>query len=526
LGLRQADGKGRAGGAALVTIAAAGSRKAQPATTDAASTGQDAERERVMSQKNNTVDVANLLETDSERRKRFSTLDGGWRLDYAGFPLTRAAREGLLGLTDSTDLAEAVRALFSAAIVNPSENQPALHMSLRAATPDPDLIDQRGRFLDLADDLHAGRQGLTDVLHIGIGGSDLGPRLVADALDAFDGHARVHWLSTMDGRRFEQLTRQLDPSRTGLVVASKSFGTEETLTLARAARAWMGDGFTERSWASTARRDRAVEFGMAPERVLEFPGWVGGRFSLWSSVGVSAAAVIGRARFEQMLAGARQADRRFREHPDARSLAVMLALLMHYLRRGLDLPTLGVVSYEPRLALLGDYLQQLIMESLGKGVDRNDRPVDQPTAPLIFGGRGTDLQHSIFQALHQGPETHPLLLVGSLADDHAYPEWHRAQLSHLLAQARALTQGRSDGAAFQRLPGNRPVALLLTERLTPEGLGYLLASFEHAVYALAVFWGINAFDQWGVEEGKRLAAQIRQRLDRAPASLENLTVEP
>ncbi|TVS11523.1 MAG: glucose-6-phosphate isomerase [Wenzhouxiangella sp.] len=478
-----------------------------------------------MWQENNKLDVARMSEHDPERHKRFSMIDAGWRVDYSGFPLTCAARDELLGLAGTGELARAVTALFSGAIVNPSENQPALHMSLRAAGPDPELAEQRERFLHLAAELHEGSQGLTDLLHVGIGGSDLGPRLVADALDAFDGRVRVHWLSTMDGRRFEQLTRRLDPARTGLVVASKSFGTEETLTLARAARDWMGAGFTDRSWASTARPDRAVEFGIAPERVLHFPAWVGGRFSLWSSVGVSAAAVIGRERFEQLLSGARQADRRFCESPDAGSLAVMLALLMHFLRRGLDLPTLGVVSYEPRLALLGDYLQQLIMESLGKGVDLRDRPVDQPTAPLIFGGRGTDLQHSIFQAFHQGPETHPLILVGSLADDHAYPEWHRAQLSHLLAQARALTRGRSDGAAFQRLPGNRPVALLLTERLTPEGLGYLLASFEHAVYALAVFWDINAFDQWGVEEGKRLAAQIRQRLDRAPVSLESLGKE-
>ena len=473
-----------------------------------------------MLQENNREGIVHLFEQDSRRGRRFAVSDEGWRLDYSRIPLTPAGHEALRALPAQFGLTECVADLFSGAIVNPSERQPALHMRLRSSEPEP--AARREAFLDLAARLHDGRQGLTDLLHIGIGGSDLGPRLVADALDEGDGRVRVHWLSTMDGRRFERLTGQLDPARTGVVMASKSFSTEETLTQARAARDWLGAAFPKQAWASTAHADRAVEFGIDPDRVLEFPGWTGGRFSLWSSVGVSAAAVIGRERFEGLLAGARQSDRAFQAGPDASCLAVMLALLMHYLRRDLGLATLGVVCYEPRLALLGDYLQQLIMESLGKGVDLNDQVLDRPTAPLIFGGRGTDLQHSIFQALHQGLDTHPLLLVGSLEDDHAYPEWQRAQLSHLLAQARAFTQGRSDGAPCQKLPGNRPVALLLTERLLPEGLGHLLASFEHAVYALSVFWNINAFDQWGVEEGKRLATRIRARLDQQALRLEEL----
>ncbi len=472
-------------------------------------------------QKDNIPVVSEMLAADPERARDFSRSHGGWALDFSRLPLTREAFSELRQVPRSLGLAQAVARLFGAGIVNPSENQPALHMALRAAEPFPgldagaasDVIDARERFLAVAGQLHAGRTGLTDILHVGIGGSDLGPRLVADALDADDSAVRVHWLSTLDARYFERLCRRLDPATTGLVIASKSFSTEETLLQARAARDWLGLDWASRCWAATANIERAREFGLDDAHILPFAGWTGGRFSLWSSVGVSAAAAIGPERFRALLAGAESADTDFHQHPDADGFATLLGLLVHYLRRGLDCNTLGVVSYEPRLALLADYLQQLIMESLGKGVDLDGQAVDGPTAPLIFGGRGTDLQHSIFQALHQGPDTHPLILVGSRDADHDHPDWQRRQLAHLLAQAEALANGREDGESFQRMPGNRPVMTLLVDRLNAGKLGWLLASLEHAVYALSVIWRINAFDQWGVEEGKRLAAEIRRRLE-------------
>lgn len=473
-----------------------------------------------MLRKNNIPAVTELFETDPERGMHFCKRQSEWVFDFSRIPLNREGLEVLTGLPRQCRLAVAVERLFAGEVVNPSENQPALHMALRAEDSSslPDQVDPgelaagRDRFLDTAGELHHGSNGLTDILHIGIGGSDLGPRLVADALDANDSAVRVHWLSTLDGRRFERICRGLDPARTGMIVASKSFSTEETLTQAAAARDWLGADWTGRTWAATANLARATDFGVLPDHVLPFPYWTGGRYSLWSSVGVSAAALVGPGRFRQLLAGAEQADHDFRDGKAGDSMAIMLALIMHHLRRNLDLNTLGIVSYEPRLGLLADHLQQLIMESLGKGVGLDHHPVDGPTAPLIFGGRGTDLQHSIFQALHQGTDTHPLILVGSREAGHAYPEWHRTQLAHLLAQARALADGRSDGEPYQRLPGNRPVATLLVERLGARNLGWLLATFEHAVYALSVLWQVNAFDQWGVEEGKRLAAEIKRDL--------------
>jgi glucose-6-phosphate isomerase len=472
-------------------------------------------------QKDNIPAVSELMAADPSRQRDFVRSGGSWTLDFSRIPLTREGLSSLERLPAERALADAVERLFSGRIVNPSEEQPALHMALRASGPFEGLdktgaeqvIAGRDRFLSLAARLHGGETGLTDLLHIGIGGSDLGPRLVADALDEDDGAVRVHWLSTLDGRRFERLCRRLDPATTGLMVASKSFSTEETLLQARAARDWLGAGWAARAWAATANVERAREFGFEASHILPFPSWTGGRFSLWSSVGVSAAAVIGRAGFEKLLAGAEAADAEFRARPDAAGMATLLALLIHYLRRGLDRDTLGVVSYEPRLALLSDYLQQLFMESLGKGVDIEGRALEAPTVPLIFGGLGTDLQHSIFQALHQGADSHPLILVGSRRAEHGHPDWQRRQLAHLLAQAAALSDGRADGESFQRMPGNRPVATLLVERLDARSLGWLLATFEQAVYALAVVWGVNPFDQWGVEEGKRLAQEIRRRLE-------------
>jgi glucose-6-phosphate isomerase len=476
----------------------------------------------VLRKNNKSLRISELFAKDSRRGQDFSLIQRGWLFDYSRTPMDRTARDALLDLPRRSQLRRAVERLFEGAIVNPSEAQVALHMQLRSADASSDIQADRRRMLVQADEWHSGRSGYTDVLHIGIGGSDLGPRLVADALDAGDSAIRAHWLSTLDGRRFDRLLAGLDAQRTAVVIASKSFSTEETMTQAQAVKEWMGQGFQRSAWASTANVDRAVGFGVQPDQVLPFPVWTGGRYSLWSSVGVTAAAVTGAGRFAELLKGAAQVDQDFLESPDGASLAGLVALLIHYFRRELDLTTLGVIAYEPRLALLGDYLQQLVMESLGKRVSLDDEPLDQPTSPLIYGGRGTDLQHSIFQALHQGTDTHPLILVGSLRDAHPYTDWQRAQLSHLLAQASAFMNGRQEGAPHRVLPGDRPACVLLTEQLTPENLGALLASFEHAVYALAVFWQINAYDQWGVEEGKRLAADIRKRLDEQMPGLDEL----
>lgn len=456
-----------------------------------------------------------------------------WVLDTSRVPLDSDQRADCREQMAASGLASAVDRLFSGELVNPSEHQPALHMLLRAHAPDrwpvggvdSGLVEQRERFLELAEQLHSGSLGITDLIHIGIGGSDLGPRLLLEALGDSPSSLRVHCLSTLDHRSLQRLLNSLDPARTGLIVASKSFTTEETLLQARAVASWLGENFVARSWAATAQSDRAVAFGFKPDAVLGFPSWTGGRFSMWSSVGTCAAAAMGRERFESLLAGAAEADVDFRQASDRGSndqLAHELAGLLHGLCRQLDLATLGVVAYDPRLALLGDYLQQLVMESLGKRVDLSDRPLRQPTAPMVFSGRGTDAQHAMFQAFHQGNADHPLILVGTLEDPLVDPEWQRTQLAHLLGQAEAFARGIRSERPCQELPGGRPVSLLMADVLTPHGLGYLLASFEHAVFVLSVLWDVNPFDQWGVEEGKRLARAFKKKLESVPFSLEDL----
>jgi len=475
-----------------------------------------------VSQKNNTMpqpDIRALLEADPERTGTMCVESARWRLDCARSPIARERWQAWHAAESVTPLRQAVAALFAGEIVNPSERQPALHMALRARDPGalcgPDdaerVLAARRQLLDAAGRMYRGQTPVRTIVHAGIGGSDLGPRLVAEALDPNDSAVTVEWLTTLDARRLRRLLARLDPATTALVIASKSFSTVETLTQAREIRAWMGSGAAERIWAATASPARAAEFGVDPARTLAFPSWTGGRYSLWSSVGLSAAARVGPERWQALLAGAEDADRQVRDNLEA-SPAHALARVIDQHVRAYDLHTLGVVAYAPELRLLAEFLQQLVMESLGKSVDLDNAPVAGPTSPLVFGGAGTDLQHSLFQALHQGTGRHPMLLIGATQAVPGLESWQREQLAHLLGQASALVNGRRADRPEQALPGNNPVLTLLARTIDPASVGDLIAQFEHAVYLLSVLWRINAFDQWGVEEGKRLAGEFRAAL--------------
>jgi len=477
--------------------------------------------------KNNIPDIRGLLRDEPERTREMVVETPRWRLDTSRTPVPLSAWREFFAASARHDFEDAVARLFEGGIVNPSEAQPALHMALRAEAPADMLPAQQAAVVtesrqclnETAGRLYRGETPIRTILHAGIGGSDLGPRLVAQALDPGQSAVEVEWLTTLDSRRIRRLLDRLDPETTALVVASKSFSTVETLTQAALIRDWLGAGGGERIWAATARPDRAVEFGVPELNVLAFPDWTGGRFSLWSSVGLSAAARMGPDAWNELLAGARQADAQvLQDLSDAPAYA--LARTLDALIRGCGFGTLGVVAYDPALRLLAEYLQQLVMESLGKSVDVHGTAVHQPTSPLVFGGAGTDLQHSLFQALHQGTARHPMLLLGSAEAGEGCELWQREQLAHLLGQASALVNGRraNDSDSARELPGNNPVMLLLTRVAGAESVGELLATFEHAVYLLAVQWRINAFDQWGVEEGKRLATAFSAALEQGRAS--------
>jgi glucose-6-phosphate isomerase len=438
------------------------------------------------------------------------------------------AAAALLEVARERRVGDAIAALFEGEPVNRSENRPALHTALRsdqgasaiARAAHAQARAARERMAQQVDALRA--SGVTDIVNVGIGGSDLGPRLAMEALRELDpGRFRVHFLSTVDGHAASQLQRQLDPDRSAAVLVSKSFSTQETLLNAQVLREWMGTD--DRFHAVTASDERARALGIAPERILPMWDWVGGRYSLWSAVGFSLAAALGMAAFERLLAGAAQMDEHVRRAPLESNLAVRHALVAIWNRNALGYDTHAVLPYDARLARLPAYLQQLVMESLGKSITQEGEPVSCATGPVIWGGSGTDVQHSFFQSLHQGTDTVPMDFIGVVRADHGWPAPHRTLLANLLAQAEAFANGAASTEPQRAYPGNRPSTMILLDALTPESLGALIALYEHSVFVQATLWGINPFDQWGVELGKRLASDLGTAFDSPEAATDPIT---
>ena len=459
--------------------------------------------------------IADLLAGDPGRASDFSLRVGPIHASFARQRYDRQARSALLELAGpgGAALPAAFRALFDGEKINRSEDRPALHVALRSSLGDTAAAREanaqaagaRARMAGLVDALAA--SGVTDIVNVGIGGSDLGPRLVVDALKDFhSGRFRLHFLANVDGSDVQHLLAGLDPQRTAGILVSKSFGTRETLLNGAVLRDWLGGA--ERLYAVSANAGKAEAFGVPGDRVLPMWDWVGGRFSLWSAVGFSIALAVGMERFEALLAGAAEMDAHALETPPEANLPILHALTAAWNRNALGLPSHAVLPYDERLALLPSYLQQLVMESLGKSVTPDGLPIAVDTVPVLWGGAGTNAQHSFFQALHQGTQAVPADFIGVVNPDHGYSDNHAALLSNLLAQAEALANGHQDDDAQKSYPGNRPSTMFLLDALTPHSLGALIAMYEHSVYAQSVLWGINAFDQWGVELGKRIAGEL------------------
>ena len=454
-----------------------------------------------------------LVAADSSRASAMALRVGPLYASFARQRLDAGALTMLRGLAAKAGVGQALRALVDGAEVNASERRPALHTALRSGIGQGDVARAahaeaaaaRARMAELVAGLR--ESDVTDVINIGIGGSDLGPRLAVDALKDFaDGRFRLHFVSNVDGSEVQHVLRGLDPARTAAILVSKSFGTQETLLNGALVREWLGGG--ERLYAVSANVPAAEAFGVDPSRVLPMWDWVGGRYSLWSAVGFAIALAIGVDGFESLLAGAAEMDAHAVDAPVEANLPVLHALVAVWNRNGLGLPTQAVLPYDQRLARLPDYLQQLVMESLGKSVRGDGRPAGLATVPVVWGGAGTGAQHSFFQALHQGCDVVPADFIGVVRPAHAHRGNHEALLANLLAQAEALANGHAADDPQKAYPGNRPSTLLLLDALTPHSLGALLAMYEHSVYVQSVLWGINAFDQWGVELGKRIAGEL------------------
>jgi glucose-6-phosphate isomerase len=424
-------------------------------------------------------------------------------------------------------------ALFAGGLVNASEGRPATHVAERGSGA-PEEVDlamaRRQRMRSLVDAIEAGAFGdVTGILHIGIGGSVLGPALLVDALGRRTGSFTVRFLSNIDGAAFDDAVKPLDPATTLVIVASKTFTTLETLTNMEAARDWLSTAGVEdpdgRLIAVTAGPQAALAQGIDETRILQFGEGVGGRYSLWSSVGLTAALALGWDAFETLLEGAAEMDRHFRFAPPAENVPLIAAFADRLYVEQLGCQTRALFAYDERLRLLPHYLQQLEMESNGKSVTREGEPVAYPTAPITWGGTGTDVQHAVFQLLHQGTVLAPVEFVAVReADDAQDPEHHRMLLLNAFAQGAALMQGRQSDDPQRSYPGNRPSATVLLDKLDARSLGALIAFYEHRTFANAVLLGINPFDQFGVELGKQIARQLadggdQQRLDPSTRAL-------
>jgi glucose-6-phosphate isomerase len=458
--------------------------------------------------------LADLVAADPARAEDFALRVGPLYANFSRQRYDRAALDALFALAHEAGVAGALRRLVDGESVNVSENRPALHTALRgdvgqgtvAVAARTQALAAQKHMLALAAELR--RTDITDVINVGIGGSDLGPRLAVDALQDFsDRRFRMHFVGNADASATHRLKSQLDPRRTAVVLVSKTFGTQETLLNAELLRPWLGDD--RRLYAVSANVDKAAAFGVGPERVLPMWDWVGGRYSVWSAVGFVLALAIGEDHFRAMLAGAAAMDAHVLSEPLQRNLAAWHALTVIWNRNGLGLDSHAILPYVERLAQLPAYLQQLVMESLGKSVRQDGTRAAVATVPVLWGGPGTSVQHSFFQALHQGTDTVPSDFIGVARPAHPHDESQDALLSHLLAQGEAFANGFAAPDTQKAYPGNRPSTFLLLDQLTPASFGHLIAMYEHSVFIQATVWGINAFDQWGVELGKRIARDLQ-----------------
>jgi len=469
-----------------------------------------------------------LFAADSDRLKRLTLDVAGIHFDWSKTHLTAAAIAAFEALAKARDLAGKREALFAAAAINATEGRAAEHTAERGEGA-PESVARaaqlHGRMRALIDAIEAEAFGpIRHVLHIGIGGSALGPDLLIDALGREEARYDVAIVSNIDALALEEAFRRFDPTATLLVIASKTFTTTETLLNAESALAWLSEGGVAdpygRVVALTAAPERAVAWGVDDTRVLPFAESVGGRYSLWSSIGFPAALALGWEAFEALLEGAAEMDRHFRLaalHENAPALAAFADLFYAQVSHA---ETRAVFAYDERLRLLPAYLQQLEMESNGKGVTIEGQPVDRPTAPITWGGVGTDAQHAVFQLLHQGTHLVPVEFVAVIEPGDTLAEAHHRQLLlNAFAQGAALMAGRANPDDPARAyPGDRPSSTLLLETLDARTLGALIAFYEQRTFVNAVLLGINPFDQFGVELGKEMAKAAGQGGDFDPST--------
>ncbi len=510
-----------------------------------------------------SVRLKQLFSQDPDRAQRYSVAGCGLYLDYSKNRIDDKCLELLLVLARDAELENWIERLFAGESVNTSEQRPAMHMALRSpekpAFPDPaqnlmPLVHEQLKKLEkTVEQLHCGQwlgfrgDRITDLVNLGIGGSDHGPRMVCEALSmtadgalqrSREGAIRCHFVSNCDVADLYSVLEHCDPATTLFVVASKSFTTQETLLNAHSARRWLlqahgadAKSISQHFIAVSNAPDRCIKFGIAEENIFKIWDWVGGRYSLWSSIGIAIAVQAGMAQFRQLLAGAWAMDKHFSKTPLAQNLPVLLALIGIWNRNFEGASSQAVLPYEQALKHFPEYLQQLEMESNGKSCSREGVPLNHLSAPVVWGALGSNAQHAFNQLLHQGSEKIPVDFIVPIFSQQRAPEHQQALLANALAQSAVMLSGHDasdlrddllqqgtpesslESAIVQRsLAGNRTSNMLIYERLDAKTLGSLIALYEHKVFVQGVCWQINSFDQWGVELGKRVAKDLHSAL--------------
>lgn len=491
-----------------------------------------------------TTSLQSLFAADPQRFTRYQAAIPGLLLDYSKQLVDDDVMVSLQELAVQQDVVGWRTQMFAGARLNTTENRAVLHTALRRSFDRPLVVAGHDVMRDVqavhermaatvaavrgGSWLGATGQKISDIVNIGIGGSDLGPRMVVTALQDYGTAPRAHFVANVDADELQRVFAHCDPARTLFVIASKTFTTQETMLNAATARAWivqkLGEPAVARHMLAVSTNLAATAaFGLPDANVFGFWDWVGGRYSLWSAVGMVIALTLGMEQFDALCAGAAAMDDHFETAPLTQNLPVLLALLGVWNRNFLPSTALAILPYAERLRLFPGYLQQLDMESNGKSVSRDGTPLDYATAPVIFGSSGTVGQHSFYQLLHQGTDIVPAEFIGIRANLHDIPAQEDVMHAHLLAQSEALLRGRSaadlaataaDPALYphRAAPGNRPSLTLLLDRLDAHHLGMLIALYEHKVFTQGIIWNINSFDQWGVELGKQLAGGLQADL--------------
>jgi glucose-6-phosphate isomerase len=497
--------------------------------------------------------MQDLFAADANRAAQFHIEWQDFLLDYSKNRITAETMHLLQELATEVQLKDAIEKYFAGDLINQTEQRAVLHTALRADVGQEILVDGQDVMTEIqavkqkikgfCEGVIAGeRKGFTgkaftDVVNIGIGGSDLGPAMLDDALAFYKNHLKLHFVSNVDGDHVQEVIKNLNPETTLFVIVSKTFTTQETLSNAQTIRAWFLKAATQADVAKhfvavSTNLQKVQEFGIAPENIFPMWDWVGGRFSLWSAVGLSISLAVGPNHFEQLLKGAQQMDAHFKNTPFEQNMPVIMALLSVWYNNFYGAETEALIPYTQYLQKLAPYLQQGIMESNGKSIGRDGKPVGYQTGTIIWGEPGTNSQHAFFQLIHQGTKLIPTDFIGFKQSLHQDQDHHNKLMSNFFAQTEALLMGKTEAQVqqefdkqgvnkefaefllpFKVFSGNKPTNTLLIEKLTPASLGALIALYEHKLFVQGIIWNVFSYDQWGVELGKQLATTILNEIE-------------